>query len=322
MYSVILRNTMKLDNLKLEISLSESIDSIAYTADIRIVVPEQLSKDLLLMEGDPIEIIKNEDPGKGTVFKGIIWDKSTDQKTNKTGSLLCKERTIYIEKSEDEYLFKKGTTATQRARQLCGDWGIPIGNFSNTAIPLAKAPPKVGTIYGMMLDDLKETAEKGGKLYKYRMQNKLDLIEIGSNEVVHDISKILEGINQTGSLEGAISKVKVLGKQEDDKKSPVIGIFEKDTAKLGTLQKVLQDEKIEDVATARSKANALFNRGDGSISVSGIDVPEIRAGDKVELNGFFIYVTSVTHKLGEPGRMDLVLESLNQIRRKYYARAQ
>lgn len=319
MYSVILKNSIKLDDLKLEISLSETIDSIAYTADTRIVVPEEMSKKLLLMEGDPIEIIKNKDPGKGTVFKGVIWNKNTDMKHNKVGSLTCKERTIYIEKSEDEYLFKEGTAATQRAQQMCGDWGIPIGNFEDTGVPLAKAPPKIGTIYGMMLDDLKETAQKGGGLFKYRMQNKLDLIKIGSNEVVHDISNILENINQTGTLEGAVTKVKVLGKKEDNVKSPVIGTYSKNTDKLGTLQKVIQDEKISDTGSAKSKAESMFSNGEGSIRVSGIDIPEVRAGDKVKLNGFYIYVTSVVHQLGVPGKMELVLEFLDQIRGKYYA---
>lgn len=315
MYSVILRDNIKLDNLKMQITLSESIDSIAYTANIEIVVPQ----DLKVSEGDPIEIIKNNDPGKGTVFKGVIWNKVTDLKRNKVGNLTCKERTIYIEKSEDEYLFKEGTTATQRAKQMCGDWGIPIGNFEDTGVPLAKAPPKIDTIYKMMLDDLKETAQKGGGLFKYRMQNKLDLIKIGSNKVVHDVSNILENINQTGTLEGAVTKVKVLGKKEDDTKSPVIGTYSKDTDKLGTLQRVIQDEKIQDAGTAKSKAESMFSKGEGSIRVSGIDIPEIRAGDKVKINGFYAYVTSVVHQLGEPGRMELVLESLDQIRGKYYA---
>lgn len=315
MYSVILNNSIKLDNLKMAINLSESIDSIAYTADIKIVVPATLKVN----EGDPIEIVKNKDPGKGTVFKGVIWTKNTDKKTNKIGSLTCKERTIYIEESEDEYLFKEGTTATQRARQLCGDWGIPIGSFEDTGIPLSKAPPKIDTIYGMMLDDLKETAQKGGGLFKYRMQNKLDLIKIGSNKVVHDISNILENINQTGTLDGAVSKVKVLGKKEDGKKSPVIGIYTKDTNKLGTLQRVIQDEKVQDAGTAKSKAEAMFSKGQGSIQVTGIDIPDIRAGDKVKINGFYIYVTAVIHMLGEPGRMTVILESLEQIRGKYYA---
>ena len=316
MYTVILNNTQKLDNLKLEISLSETIDSIAYTADIKIVIPAALK----VMEGDPIEIIKNRDPGKGRVFKGIIWDKNTDLKHNKVGSLECKERTIYIEESEDEYLFKAGTTATQRAQQMCGDWGVPMGSFENTGIALAKAPPKIGTIYGMMLEDLKETAQKGGGLFKYQMKNKLDLIKIGSNKVVHDVSGILENINQTGSLNGVVTKVKVLGKKEDDKKSPVSGIFTKGTD-IGVFQRVIQDEKVEDPGVAKAKAEALFSKGERSISVSGIDIPEIRAGDKVKLNGFYAYVTSVTHRLGEPGRMDLVLESLANIRRKYYASA-
>lgn len=314
MYTVILNGDKKLDNLNLDISLSESIDSIAYTAGIQIVVPVKLK----VMEGDPIEVIKNSDPGRGTVFKGIIWDKNTDLKHNKVGSLDCKERTIYIEESEDEYLFKAGTTATQRAKQMCGDWGIPIGKFANTGISLAKAPPKVGTIYGMMLDDLKETAQKGGGLFKYQMKNKLDLIKLGSNETIYDISATLENINQTGSLNGAITKVKVLGKKEDDKKSPVIGTFTKGTD-IGVLQRVVQDEKVADPGVAKAKANSMFSKGERSISVSGIDIPAIRAGDKVKLNGFYIYVTSVTHNLGEPGTMNLVLESLANIRRKYYA---
>lgn len=315
MYTVILKGNKKLDDLNLDISLSESIDSIAYTAHIKIVVPENLP----IKEGDSIEIIKNTTPGKGTVFKGVIWTKNTDTKHNKIGSLTCKERTIYIEKSEDEYLFKAGTTATQRANQMCGDWGIPIGNFADTGIPLSKAPPKIKSIYGMMLDDLKETAEKGGGLFTYRMQGKLDLIEVGSNETVHDVSKVLDNIGQLGSLEGAISKVKVLGKKEEGTKSPVLGTFEKDTDKIGTLQKVVQDEKIQDVDTAKSKAEALFSNGEGKIIVRGIDIPGIRAGDKVKINGFYVYTTSVTHKLGEPGQMELTLESIEQIRRKYYA---
>lgn len=315
MYSVILRNNIKLDDFKLKISLSETIDSIAYTANIQFVVPTELK----VAEGDPIEIIKNKDPGKGTVFKGVIWTKNTDMKHNKVGSLTCKERTIYIEESEDEYLFAEGTTATQRAQQMCGDWGVPIGNFEDTGVALSKAPPKINTIYSMMLDDLRETAEKGGGLFRYKMQEKLELIKIGNNKVVHDISNILDNVGQTGSLEGAVSKVKVLGKKNDDTKSPVTGTFEKDTDRLGTLQRVIQDEKIQDVGTAKAKAEAMFNKGEGNISPSGIDIPEIRAGDKVKLNGFYIYATSVNHELGEPGRMDLVLESLDQIRGKYYA---
>ncbi len=171
----------------------------------------------------------------------------------------------------------------------------------------------------MMLDDLKETAQKGGSLFKYRMQNKLELIKIGSNTNVYDVSNILTGVNQTGTLDGAVTKVKVLGKQEENKKSPVIGTFSKNTEKLGTFQRVVQDEKISSVSTAKAKAESMFSKGQGSIQITAIDVPEIRAGDKVKLNGMYLYASNVVHELGEPGRMSLVLETLDQIRGKYYA---
>lgn len=314
MYSVILRGSEKIDNLKMKISLSESIDSIAYTADIQTVIPNGMK----LMEGDLIEIVKNKEPGKGTVFKGIVWDKKTSATQNKIGNILCKERTVYIEESEDEQIFSKGTTASQRATQLCGEWNVPIGNFADTGVPLEKSAPKVKAIYEMMLDDLRETAEKGGGLFKYRMQNKLDLVQLGSNKKVHDITKTITHVGQTGTLQGMVTKIKVLGKQDDKKKTPVIGVFEKGTSK-GTIQKVVRDEKIKNNSAAKQKADALFSGGEGQITTSGIDIPDIRAGDKVIINAFEIYVTKVTHNLGEPGTMELTLESLEQIRRKYYA---
>lgn len=133
-------------------------------------------------------------------------------------TLTCKERTIYIEESEDEYLFGE-STATQRIIKYCRDWGIPTASLVNTRTKLAKAVYRSESILGMMLKDLKETAQKGGNLYKLRMLDKLNIVQLGSNKTVWKLESIAEDINEKSSLDGMITQVKILGKQEENKNS-------------------------------------------------------------------------------------------------------
>lgn len=67
------------------------------------------------------------------------------------------------------------------------------------------------------------------------------------------------------------------------------------------------------------RANTLFNTGEETTHVYGIDINSIRAGDRVSLNGNILYAIDVTHNLGSTGRMDLNLSNLDYIRRKFYS---
>lgn len=300
------------------IQLSEAIDGIAYTANINLAATEEL-KRLGIEKGHSIEIydIDFETKKNKQVFKGIIWDIDKSRKSKRI-TMACKERTIYIEESEDEYLFGEGT-ATQRIQRYCRDWGIPTASLVNTKIKLAKAVYRNESILGMMLKDLKETAQKGGNLYKLRMLDKLNIIQLGSNKTVWRLETIAEDISFKSSLEGMITQVKILGKQEENKKTPVTGVYKKDTNRFGTIQKLVQDEKIKGGAEAKKRADALFNTGEETVRVSGIDINSIRSGDKVSVNEQILYVIDVTHNLGSIGRMDLTLSGLDYIRRKFYS---
>lgn len=300
------------------IQLSEAIDGIAYTANINLAATEEL-KRLGIEKGHSIEIydIDFETKKNKQVFKGIIWDIDKSRKSKRI-TMACKERTIYIEESEDEYLFGEGT-ATQRIQRYCRDWGIPTASLVNTKIKLAKAVYRSESILGMMLKDLKETAQKGGNLYKLRMLDKLNIIQLGSNKTVWRLETIAEDISFKSSLEGMITQVKILGKQKENKKTPVTGVYKKDINRFGTIQKLVQDEKIKDGAGAKKRADALFNTGEETVRISGIDINSIRAGDKVSVNEQILYVIDVTHNLGSIGRMDLTLSGLDYIRRKFYS---
>ncbi len=332
---LVLKNKYKIQLLSEEATLKESIDSIAYTLNLSLIETDEF-KNIGLVKGDSIQLYdymfsSNE---YKKIFDGTVRDINGSKK-NKKLSIICRERTVNIEESEEEYLWKDCQTATQRAKIICNDWGIPVGSFSETSIGLAKDLRKE-SLFSTMKKDLKETAQKGGSLYKFRMSESLDLVELGSNSVVYKLDSIVDDIQNKSTLSGAITQVKVLGKEETKKSteknktsssseekelilSPILGVFKKNTDKYGTIQKLLQDEKIDDYSKAKSKADALFNNGEDSISVPCVkDINTIRAGDKVSLYNTIYYVTDITHNLGSGGNMQLTLMNWEGVKTKFY----
>jgi hypothetical protein len=314
-----LKSNYKIELLSESVSTKESVDSLAYTLNIELALTDELEA-LGIAKGDSIQLYDYA-YGTGTYFKvfdGVIWDRDKSKKSKKV-SLSGKERTIYMEESEDEYIWYEGQTASDRIQIIANDWGIPVGWVDNTSIGLSK-DRRQETLYSMIKKDLKETAQKGGSLYRIRMDEKLDILELGTNETVYELSTIIDDLDDKQSLNGMVTQVKVLGKNDkDDTKSPVIGIFKSNTDKYGTIQKIVQDEKVDDYAKAQSKSNLLFSTGEDSITISCTqDINTLRAGHKVSLYGTILYVTEITHKFGGKGRMDLVLMTWDGVKNKFY----
>lgn len=328
---LVLKNKYKIQILSESVTLKEAIDGIAYTLNISLMETEEL-KNIGIAKGDSIEIydylfVSNN---YEQVFSGVIWDISKNKKSKKI-TITGKERTFVIEESEDEYLWSDGQTATQRTTIIANDWGIPIGNLLDTGIALSKDKRKE-SLYGMIKKDLKETAQKGGSLYKLRMNTKLNLIEIGSNTIIYKLESILDDLDEKDSLEGAVTQVKVLGKEDTKTQSsgnssekelvlsPVIGVFKNNTEKYGTLQKIVDDDKVDNYAKAEAKANCLFSSGESSKTLSCCkDINTLRSGDLVSVYGENVCVTEITHNLGTGGKMSLTVMRMEDVRRKFYS---
>jgi hypothetical protein len=321
-YEVVLKNKYYLRELIESITLEDSIDEIAYRATVQLKVTDDLAA-IGIAPGDAIRVSGIPYGGNSMVYllhPGIVWEcDSTLSSGTKHIEVTIYDRTIYLDKSEDEYLFASGTTASQRIKQYCNDWGIPISNIPDTGVQLAKAVYRSQSIYSMIQSDIKETAQKGGKLYKPRMTpNGFELYELGTNTNPYYF-ELVENIRQNRTLEGAITQVKVLGNAEEDQRSPVLAVVKGETDKYGTLQKVLQDEKITNASQANAAGQKLLTGMQEKFSVTGPDVNTIRAGDKVILNNMELIVVSVQHELGNPGHMNLDLASMDYVRRNYYA---
>lgn len=329
---LILKNKYKIQLLSESVTLKDAIDGIAYTLNISIVETDDLD-NIGITKGDSIELFDYEfrTGNYAQIFSGVIWDISKNKKSKKI-SITGRERTVYIEESEDEYLWTEGQTLSQRETIICNDWGITIGIRPDTKIGLSKDKRKE-SLYSMLKKDIKETAQKGGGLYRLRMDVKLDLLELGSNDHIYILDNIIEDLEEKDSLDGAITQIKVLGKEETKKKStsdnssekelilsPVIGIFKQDTETYGTIQKIVDDDKVDDYAKAQAKANCLFSNGETSKTVNCCkDINTLHAGNTVSIYGEVLCITEITHTLGATRKMNLTVMTMEDVRRKFYS---
>jgi hypothetical protein len=323
-YEVVLDNRYLLGDVIEKISLEESLDEIAYRASLDMMVTSDFPN---IQPGQPIQLMGVPYRGSEMVpllNPGVVWECENSFSGADRLTVTLYDRTIYLAKSEDEYFFPAGQTASQRLAKYAKDWNIQLGRIPDTAQLLSKKVYRSQPIYSMLLSDLKETARKGGSMYRPRMTpDGLGLFVIGSNETVWalETSGSIESITQRRTLEGAITKVKVLGKEESpEKPTEVLAVEAKDTETYGTLQKVVMDNDITTVSEAVKAAKSYLAGIQETISVTAIDVNTIRAGDRVELvgSGMELIATSVRHELGRPGKMTLELASLDYVRRRYF----
>jgi len=317
-YEVIYANKYNLSELVEDLSLEESLGEIAYCANLKLVVTPDMP---VISPGQGIRIAGipfGKTKKENLLNPGVVWECHSSNTGRKHLSITAYEKTIYLAKSEDERLMPAGQTATERIKQYAKEWGIPVGNIADTREKLSRNIKRSQTILSMIMEDLKETVDKGGAMYRTRMTERgLELFEIGGNPVVWEL-KALEEVTQNRTLEGAITQVKVIGPQESENwVSKTLVVMKKDTEKYGTLQKLIMDNKVETVEQAKKVAAKTLLGLQETVSVTALDINTIRAGDRVRLNDWELIVTKVRHQLGDPGRMELELAAESKVRRDF-----
>lgn len=320
-YKVILQNKYDLSPLVESISLRDSLDQIAYQATITLVVNESLPA---VEPGQDIRVSGVPFGGKEMVHllhPGLVWECESSGSPKRL-TLTVYDKTIYLDRSEDEYLFPKGHSANERMSKYAQHWNIPLHkDMPDTKTKLGRAMYRTQTIYSMMTNDLKETAKQGGDLYHPRMTpGGLILHKLGSNSKVYILENLTEA-SQSRTLEGAVTEVKVIGSSDsegEDTPSKVLAIAKGQTDKLGTLLKIVQDDSVKTEAAAKKLATSKLTGIQRLLNVTALDVNTIRAGDAVMLSGQRLIVTSVSRELKNAGTMSLELASLDDVKRRFY----
>ena len=339
-YDVVLQGNHFLREAVEKITLEDRLEEIAYRATVDMTVPgDQFSGMPIIMPGHEMQIIGVPFGGDAIthVFNsGVVWDVQIENQQRRHWNVTVYDKTIYLAKSEDEYYFAEGTTATQRIQQIAADWNIPIHSLPDTGQPLAKALHRAKNLYSIIQEALQETAEKSGRLWRLRMMpgtitttpkyefkpGGLELVELGTNKPVWviEFQSNLEQVTQHQTLDGAVTKVKILGNASKDARSPLLGVV-MGQMELGTLQKVHTEHKVTDMAAALKVANNMLAGIQETVNVTAVDINTVRAGDRVYVEGWpELLVISVKHDCGSPGHMSLQLADVKYIRRRYYAR--
>lgn len=322
-YEVVLANRYFLRELIEGITLEDALDEIACRASVKLVVTEDFQQ-IGIAPGQEMRISGVHFDGSNMVYllhPGVVWEVESTTRGQKHLTVTIYDRTIYLVKSEDEYLFPAGQTATQRLRQYAADWGIPLATVADTGIPLAKAVYRAQPIWSMIMSDLKETVALGGEMHRPRMTpDGLELAKLGQNKAVWalETDQDIKEISQRRTLEGTVTQVKVLGNAPEDQRSPVLALVKGETEKYGTLQVVHSDSKITSAAAAMSTGRKMLAGMQETFSVQTMDINTVRAGDKIRLNQMDTLVMSVRHELGDPGHMILELTWPDVIRRRVY----
>ncbi|WP_339267885.1 phage portal protein [Paenibacillus sp. FSL W8-0187] len=321
-YKVILQDQYDLSPLVEAISLRDSLEQVAYQGTVNLVVTPDMPP---ISPGMAIRISGIPYGKKDYVpllHPAVVWEVETSNNGVKRMTLTLYDRTVYLDKSEDEYLFPAKQTATQRFKKYAADWNLKIAVLPDTEKQLGRSVYRTQSIYASMFADLRETAKAGGKLYHPRMiSSGLELYELGTNKEVYILEAITD-TTQSRTLEGAATKVKVLATaaSETGKEVPskVMAIEEKDIAKYGQLQAIIQDDEVKSPAAARQLARSKLRGIRETISLNAPDVNTIRAGDAVMLGSMKLLVISVSRELGNPGSMMLELGSYDDVKRRFY----
>lgn len=320
-YEVVLANQYYLRELLESITLDESLDEIAYRADIKLVV----TPDLPGVEPGQVIRVSGVPFGGASMtyllYPAVVWRCDSSTRGQKHLTVTAYDLMIYLSKSEDEYLLPAGQTASDRLRIYAADWEIPLGQIEDTGVPLERALRRAKPIWSMIMDDLKETVAKGGEMFRPRMTpDGLSLVKVGSNDTVWvlEADQNMEELSQRRTLEGAVTRVKVIGNAKENQRSPVLAIVDGETARYGTLQKVITYDKSSTTLSARTTGKLQLAGMQETFTVQGIDINTMRAGDKAVLNNMELIVTTIRHELGSPGHMVAELADIDQVRRRFY----
>ncbi|ETT38690.1 phage portal protein [Paenibacillus sp. FSL H7-0942] len=324
-YKVIVDDKYDITKLVETITLKDSLDQIAYQANIRLAVsassglPSISPGMAVRISGVPF----GEKSMVHLLHPAVIWEVESSNSGTKRLSLTVYDRMIYLEKSEDEFLLPKDQTATQRLKTYAKEWKIPYATLPETKTKLGKAVYRSQTIFSMMFADLKETAKSGGEMYHPRMTpGGLQLFQVGSNAKVYELDRLID-LTQMRTLEGAVTKVKVMAASESgsgkEVPSKVLAIEQDNVEELGTLQKLIEDDQVKSTTAAKKLAKSHLTGIQETFTISAPDINTIRAGDAVLLKGLKLIVMSVSRDLSAgPGTMTLELGTAELVKRRYY----
>lgn len=292
----------------IDLMLSENEGEIAQKVQLTIanVLVEGRYLTGIIQVRDRVFVYADTGEKSDEVFRGFVWERPYASETNKELTLICYDNLIYFQKSQDYQYFSAGLSTASICSTLCSKWGVTL-KYNTDSITHPKLPLR-GTLADIFLTDLLEEVKKkkGTKSVMRSIKDEVHIDKVGSNSTVYKLLRG-EGGNAIStksniSMDNMVTKVIILGKEDDNERAAVEATVNGDTKTYGTIQKVLSGSSGTTLADSKAEAQELIKENgkpETAFSITAVDIPWLRKGDKVyvsagDMVGNFI-ATSVTH---------------------------
>lgn len=309
----------------IDISMSNQDKQLAQSASITAVNLETDSGKTICQLADVryrVFIYANDGKKKEEVFRGWIWTvyHKSEMDSNQV-TLKCYDNLIYLQESDDSLFYSKGKTTKSVMRDICSRWGIKL-SYSYSSITHSKLVLK-GTLSNIITADILDKVKKrtGSKYVIYSKKDVMHIAAVGKNKTIHQIKKKNNAVESRfeETMDGMITKVKILGEAKDSGKVPVAATVKGNTKKYGTLQKLQTKGSDDSLADAKKEAkNTIEKSGKPTktYDVTVTDIPWIKKGDKVyvdagHINGKNMIVIGIERTISNKKKtMTLTLQNV------------
>lgn len=240
---------------------------------------------------DRVFLHANDGTKEGETFRGFVWDRGYKSSLNdRTLQLKCYDNLIYFQKSDHFAYFSSGKSTKDVASSLCNEWGVKL-EYTYESITHSKLVLR-GKLADIFTDDLLDLVkDRTGK--KYVILSEKDVMQIkpvGANSTIYQFIAGQNAVQTSAvrTMDDMKTKVIILGKADKEDRQPVEATVSGNTSKYGTIQTTISRSESTSLEDAKKEANSIISE-DGKpkeeFELHAPDVPWIRKGDKVYVNG-------------------------------------
>lgn len=273
----------------------------------------------------------------GSIDEEVARGYITDWKPTLSGSkdkfdVTCYDELYNLQESQELIYYSSGIGTKSAITKIFDDWQIPIDKYEGPDVTHGKLAYKTEMLSDVLLDILDDAKKKGGGSAMIRAaKGKVSVIEWGSNTTVyHFEADNTKQVSHKKSTSGMITRVKIIGQEDDDGRSSVEAVVNGLT-KFGVRQKIYIRGKDDSVSDAQSAAQEIIDEKGQvkeDITVQAPDIPFIRKGDLVHITvgtlKDYYYVRGIRHD-ADSGSMTMDLKKAvtevvknNQVTKKSY----
>lgn len=273
----------------------------------------------------------------GSIDEEVARGYITDWKPTLSGSkdkfdVTCYDELYNLQESQELIYYSSGIGTKSAITKIFDDWQIPMDKYEGPDVTHGKLAYKTEMLSDVLLDILDDAKKKGGGSAMIRAaKGKVSVIEWGSNTTVyHFEADNTKQVSHKKSTSGMITRVKIIGQEDDDGRSSVEAVVNGLT-KFGVRQKIYIRGKDDSVSDAQSAAQEIIDEKGQvkeDITVQAPDIPFIRKGDLVHMTvgtlKDYYYVKGIRHDT-DSGSMTMDLKKAvteviknNQVTKKSY----